>query len=309
MEPFKLTLPNGATLTGLHNLARNSSVSPKHLPLVVGLHGGTFSAQYFDVDANHSASVACKGLGVPFVAINRPGYQNSTPFPIPTGSSYPEEYGRWLHEYILPALWTSFCKPRGCNCMILHTHSLGTTGAVIAAGLYASSPSGGMQHVLGGISISGFGAANQTVGPANTPPPDTETHIVFPPALKEKLMYQPGTTDPAVVARAASLNNPMPVEEARDIEPVWFPNWTRWAAAVKVPVLICLAEKDGMWNGSKEHLAEFTGAFTGSARVDGSIVLGAPHNMEMSYWSKGYYARVFGFGMECAAGIGTKSGA
>lgn len=307
MESFKLTLSNKATLTGLHSLAASSQTSPKHLPLIVGLHGGTFSAQYFDVDTSHTASIASNGLGVPFIAINRPGYKDSTSFTIPSGSTYPEEYGRWLHEFILPVLWTSFGQPRGCNSIILHTHSLGTTGAIVAGALYAQTPPTDRKYVLGGLSISGFGAPHQSHGPPNPPPPDTETHVVFPPALKEQLMYPPGTADPSIYQYGEALNNPLPVEEVR-IEQEWFPSWSRWAAGVAVSVMVCLAGEDKMWKGTREHLAEFTGGFKNSERVDGSIIVGAPHNMEMSYWAKGYYARVFGFGMECAAYIGVKGG-
>jgi len=33
-------------------------------------------------------------------------------------------------------------------------------------------------------------------------------------------------------------------------------------------------------------------------------VPGAPHAIELSYWGQGWYARCFGFAMECAANLG-----
>lgn len=61
-----------------------------------------------------------------------------------------------------------------------------------------------------------------------------------------------------------------------------------------------------MWKGTEEHLRELASAFTKSERVDGTIVEGAPHNMEMSYWARGWYARCFGFALECAASFEQK---
>jgi hypothetical protein len=65
--------------------------------------------------------------------------------------------------------------------------------------------------------------------------------------------------------------------------------------------MIGLAERDQLWKGTDEHVKGFASAFSGSPRVDGSVVRGAPHNLEMSYWAQGWYARSFGFAMECAA--------
>ena len=309
MQPFKATLSNSATLTGLHNLPTRTPTTPTHLPLIVGLHGGTYSAQYFDVDANHTASIASNGLGVPIVAINRPGYQDSTSFyPIPHGSSYPQEYGAWLHQYILPALWSEFGEPYGCNSLVLYCHSLGTTGAVIAASLHAEEPDNAKPYPLAGISISGFGTqrAGQPYRPSHGPDVSPPTSITFPPEVKDSMMLQPGHADPEIYKYTAELNNAMPVEEVVSIESVWLPAWREWAGNVKVPVMVGIAGDDAMWKGTDEHLRDITSAFTGSGRVDGSIVRGAPHNMEMSYWAKGWYARCFGFAMECAVSFAMK---
>lgn len=67
--------------------------------------------------------------------------------------------------------------------------------------------------------------------------------------------------------------------------------------------MIGIASHDRMWSGTKEHLDDFSDCFTKSVRVDGSVIRGAPHNMEMSYWSKGWYARCFGFAMESAVSL------
>lgn len=299
MQSFKITLPNNKLLTGLHSFP--SPIAP-NTPLIVALHGGTYTAKYFDVDTAHTASLASIGLGVPFVAIDRPGYAGSTSFfPIPSDSSYPQELGSWLHQYILPALWKEFGEPSGCSCIVLHSHSLGATGAIIAAGLHAEEAN--KAYPLAGISMSGFGS--QPTGPPPKPPQDPDappaTTITIPPVFKDAVMLQKGLANPEIYKYTEALNQSMPVEEAADIERAWFPKWKEWAASVEVPVMIGLAGSDLMWKGTEDHLREFSLAFTKSARVDGTVVLGAPHNMEMSHWARGWYARCFGFALECAA--------
>jgi hypothetical protein len=136
MQDFTLTLANGATLTGLSNLPTQAPATPKYRPLMVGLHGGSYSASYFDVNDKVTASITSNGLGVPWVAPDRPGYRTSTSFnPIPEGSSYCEMFASWLHRYILPVLWEEFGAPQGCTGLVLLCHSLGVTGGVIAAGM------------------------------------------------------------------------------------------------------------------------------------------------------------------------------
>jgi hypothetical protein len=304
MQSFKITLPNNAVLTGIHNLL--PSTVPNRTPLIVALHGGTYTAKYFDVDTNHTASIASNGLGVPFVAINRPGYKESTSFyPIPDGSSYPEEFGTWLHQFILPAVWSEFGKPSGCNCIVLHCHSLGTTGAIIAASMHAKETN--KSYPLAGISTSGFGSRiGVAFSSPHEPGASQSTPVLFPPEVKDSLMLQEGHADPEIYKHTAGLNHEMPGEEISSVESVWFSKWTVWAEAVEVPIMIGLAGHDLMWKGTEEHLKDYISNFTKSERVDSSIVTGAPHNMELSYWAKGWYARCFGFASECAAGFAQK---
>ncbi|KIW36566.1 uncharacterized protein PV06_11216 [Exophiala oligosperma] len=114
-------------------------------------------------------------------------------------------------------------------------------------------------------------------------------------------MLQKGCADPEIYKYTHQLNHPLPVAEMRSATEVWLPRWRDLAASVVVPVMIGFAGDDLMWKSTEEHLQEFSGAFLRSERVDGCIITGAPHNMEMSYWATGWYARCFGFALECAA--------
>ncbi|KAK5661071.1 hypothetical protein OQA88_10961 [Cercophora sp. LCS_1] len=293
MGSFTLTLANGATLTGWANLPIAPSTYPKYRPLMVGLHGGTYSSDYFHVDEKHTAAIASNALGVPFVAINRPGYKDSTSFdPIPEGSSYHETYGEWLHKFILPAVWGKFGVAQGCNGVVLLAHSLGVSGAVITAALHAHETSEQERkpnYPLAGIIISGLGIQPVRERPADRPPNEIPEFITFPDDLKDDMFIPKGTCDPSIYKHTKRLNLPVPFREVQDAWDVWLPRVrTDWAPHVRAPVMIGLAERDIYWKGTEEHAREFMAAFSASSRVDGSVVKGAPHNMEMSYWSQGW---------------------
>lgn len=300
MQPFRTILPNDAVLTGLHNIPARSSNAGEHRPLVILLHGGTYDSQYFDVDAKYGASFISNALGIPCVAPNRPGYQDSTSlYPIPSDSNFAQEYGRSLHLNILPTVWSEFGEPHGCNSVVLLCHSIATTGAIIAAGLYANESQ--PRYPLCGIICSGFGTQEGWMPSEPLQVGEDIPALFLLPGVKDKMLLQEGLADPVVHEHSHRLNHKTTVEEFKSIRDVWHPSWRELAAAVKVPVMWALAGRDTVWKANHEHLAEIVGAFTRSERVEGSIVLGAPHNIELSYWSHGWYARCFGFALECAA--------
>ncbi|KAF5975946.1 alpha beta hydrolase fold [Fusarium coicis] len=162
MEPFKLSLQDGTVLSGISNIPSSSSTL-EHRPLVVGLHGGSYTSQYFNATPEYSARGISEALSVPFVAIDRPDYRDTTPVgSIPEGSSYPEQWGRRLHDSILPVLWNEYGLSNACTCIVLHCHSLGANGAIVASSLHATSSS--PAYPLGGIVISGFGGTRSLLG-------------------------------------------------------------------------------------------------------------------------------------------------
>lgn len=316
MQSFRLTLANGGTLTGLHNLPDPgtpafTAVVDSNRPLVIAIHGGTYSSTYFDADPKHSASLCSNGLGVPVVSIDRPLYQGSSSFyPSEEGKTYHEALAFWLHQHILPALWTEYGK--GCGSVILHCHSLATPSAVILAGLPAQEQAmgGKAAYPLAGLIISGFGSQNtaQIIGQSKEHPPEPlPEYIDRPVDEKDRRMIPEGTTDPAIYKQSERLHNPMPYTEIADYNSIWADDkWRSLCGKVKVPVMIGIAELDALWVGTEEHVKEFAGGFTASERVDTSLVKGAPHCIELSYWAQGWYARCFGWALECAATYATK---
>ena len=295
MKTFSLTLPNGATLTGRSHLpAPPADGSPATTrALLVGLHGGTYSSLYFDVDANHTAATASDYLSIPFVAIDRPGYEGSTPYDsAPEALTYTTDFGNWLHRFILPAVWTEFGPPNGCTALVLLAHSLGVPGAIIAAANHSQETPAQRKYPLAGLVGSGWGSQSIPPDPANN------LHDI---ATHERMLLPPGTAHPSVYSHTARLLRQMPPEEVGSLATVWLPRWrAEWAPNVRIPLMLAVVEQDPFWLGTDEHLRDWMAAFPNSPRVDGTFLPGAAHNIEMSLWSKGWYARCFGFAYECA---------
>lgn len=304
MEAFKLTLGDNTVLSGILNIPIQQLSRPKYCPLVVGLHGGSYTSQYFDATPSYTASLTSNSLSIPFVAIDRPGYNDSTPVtPIPEGSSFPEEWGIRLHESILPALWAEFGLPNECSCIVLHCHSLGANGAIVAASLHAAASKTSI-YPLGGVVVSGFGSLLKETGGHTAQPNPPPLHINIPVHVKDSTLLLPGTADGQVYTQSQRLDHAMPFDEIASLKTSWLSTWKqKWGANIEVPIMIALAERDHYWDATNEHLQDFAASFPRSTRIDTSIIRAAPHNLELSYWAAGWYARGFGFAVECATSL------
>ena len=306
MEPFTWSFPNGSTVSGILSIPPGSNYEPKFKPLIVGLHGGGYDCQYFDGDSRHTAKIASKGLGVPFIAIDRPCYGGtSSVLPIPPGSSFITESASRLHSHILPHLWTKYGMPEACTCVVLLCHSLGVAVGVATAAAHAKDET--PEYPLGGLIVSGLGHQQHpdAVGATATVEDEPTAFITMPVEVKDKVMFRPGTVDSTILQQSERLNRPVPVTEIDAMIKAWIPQWREtWGAYVTVPVLFAMAELDLYFLGTQEHVEECVQAFPRSKGVEGIVVRGAPHCMELSHWSSGWYARCFGFAIECAATYG-----
>ncbi|KAH7010543.1 hypothetical protein EDB80DRAFT_750857 [Ilyonectria destructans] len=265
METFRLILVD------------NSPSRPKYCPLVVGLHGGSYTSQYFDATLSYTASLISNSLSILFVAIDRPGYNDSTPVtPIPEGYSFPEEWGTWLYKYILPTLWAEFGLPKECSCIVLHYYSLGANSAIVAAPLRAAA-SKTSTYALGGVVVSGFGSLFKETGGHTAHPNPPPSHINIPVHVKGSTLLLPGTADGQVYTQSQHLDHAMPFDE------------------------IASLRTDHYWDSTDEHLQDFAASFPRSDRIDTNIIRAALYNLELSYWAAGWYARSFRFAIECVA--------
>jgi pimeloyl-ACP methyl ester carboxylesterase len=75
--PFTHTTADGREFTGRTNVGRDLAAR-SGAPLVIALHGGTYSSQYFDIPG-HSLLDNASALGIPVIALDRPNYGGSSP--------------------------------------------------------------------------------------------------------------------------------------------------------------------------------------------------------------------------------------
>ncbi|OJK04297.1 hypothetical protein ASPACDRAFT_55794 [Aspergillus aculeatus ATCC 16872] len=307
MQPFRIKLSNDGTVTGFHSIPPASAPHLRYRPLIVALHGGCYDSQYFKGIPGYSAQLSSEAFRVPFVAIDRPSYGGtSSILPVPEGTNFYQETGRWLHQYILPRIWSNFGVPNDCNCIVLLSHSLGVMGGIIAAALHAQDDA--PLYPLGGFIASGMGNTQSPALKTSSPPFVTieADHVRFPAETKDAVMFRPGTAAAEVLELCERLNATSPLADLVEFPTTWLPVWKEtWASQVLVPVMFALVEDDPFFIADAGELDTCVRAFTRSVRVDGSLVRGAPHCMELGYWSQGWYARCFGFAMECAASMAT----
>lgn len=330
-KSFALRLCNGATLTGIAHIPVASVVAhqmPK--PLLVGLHGATCSAYTWDVSPSYTASTASDMSGIPFVAFNRPNYLDSEGWIVDrTGAAdtsqnsfgrhvnsegYFAEEARWCHEYIFPALWTQFAVPNGCTAMVTTSHSMSVPATVIAAGMYASQSSKTVPYIWSGMILSGFGVeATQTRTevsakratddlPPNPLPPGQDSSIHAPPFSfgdKQDLMLGPeGLGDPVLRPLISQQTTPFLLGEIMDMATIWPHKAAGYQSAVRLRVLYGLGSHDWVWRANTRAVNEFLQGFTSSERVEGAVVQGASHAIELSPVSTGWWMRCCGWAIE-----------
>lgn len=303
MESFKLTLSNQGTVSGAHSILKTTSSLLRNRPLIVSLHGGCYDHQYFDALPGYSASTASNAFGVPFVTIDRPSYGGtSSVLPVPRDSDFTTESAFMMHRFILPRLWSEFGQPNGCNSIVLLSHSLGVIVGVATAALHGRDEQ--PAYPLAGLIASGMGdtqSASMRGKTVSYPQVDND-HALMAVEGKDAVMFKPGTYDPEMLNESERLNAVAPIPELVEFPTKWMAVWKeKWAPAVKVPVMYSLVDDDPFFVVNQEELDRCVKAFTSSSRAEGSLILGAPHCVELSYWAQGWYAPCFGFAMECSA--------
>lgn len=282
-------------ISGIYYLPSTVSESATDRPLILLIHGGTCSAHNFDVSPSLTASSAADYFSFPLVSINRPGYLGSTPLPIPEGSTFHKELGKFNHEHLFPALWQKYGLAQGCTALVPISHSLGSPGLIIAAGLHAVESQS--RYPLAGFAFSGWGIH---AAPQSLPPPPDDPNQKLPWKSLIMLGYPEHHCAPQDAHDAlATQDQPIASDEMSDLlSGLWRKYWRTYSDAITVPIMYGLSEHDLFWDGSLSHLKEMEASFPNCPRFDGSLLLGAPHAIEWSWMSQAWYARCFGFAAE-----------
>ena len=255
-------------------------------PLVIAIHGGTYTSKYFDV-AGHSLLERANRNGIPAIAIDRYGY-GGTPFI--NDMSILGQAAALRHD--LETVWND--HGGDATGVVLIGHSI---GAAITLGV-ASDP-GGLP--LLGIAISGIGVRTPgTHSQMWNSLPDLPT-VEMPGAIKDQLMFgAPGSYASEMPEASHVADAPVPKAELVDIVGSWQQQAAAVCACVAVPVHYRQAEHDNLWIVAPEEIDAFASRFTHSARVDAAMMRNTGHCMDIHSISSALHLQQLGFALQCA---------
>lgn len=258
-------------------------------PLVVAIHGGSYTSAYFDVPG-HSLLERAAMNQIPILALDRPGY-GSTPI-LTEGEAGIWGQARHLTRALKEA-WETFGA--GTRGIVLIGHSIG--GAIAAT--IASAPDG---LPLLGLAVSGVGLHTPTGhGPMWNALPQ-QPHADLPAEIKDNFMFGPeGSFDPESRARSHQADAPAVRAELIDIVGSWNEQVLDVLGKIKVPVHYRQADGDHLWIVSEDEVQGFARALTHSPRVDAALMCGTGHCMDFHTVGRALHLQQLGFAVQCAA--------
>lgn len=275
-------------LSGRHRLVEGT-VAPR-TPLVVAIHGGTYTSAYFDVPGASLMDRAAAN-GIPIVAPDRPGYVGS-PLLLPGEGTV-----RGQAQALTKALKDGWQRYGAGTCgIVLIGHSIG--GAIAAT--MAGEPDG---LPIIGLALSGVCM--------NTPPehkplweslPDVPI-VEMPAEAKAQFMFGPeGSFDASMPALSAAVAGAgAPKAELVDIVSTWSANAPATLGRIRIPVHYRQAEVDRLWICGQGEVDSFARALANATRVDAAMMRNTGHCMDLHHVGPSLQLQQLAFALQCAA--------
>jgi pimeloyl-ACP methyl ester carboxylesterase len=276
----RVVLVDGVPMSGLVALADE----PK--AVVVAFHGGASTAAYFDCPGHPDLSLLRTGAdqGYTMVALDRPGYGSSAPYP--DAMARPEQRVAMAFGAIDKILGGN---PRGAG-LVLLGHSAGCELAVrLAADERAEH-----DDVLG-LELAGTGVEYHL---ATADILKAATATQRPTGLRD-ILWQPTDLypDDVLSGMTNSTSGAMyEVEMTRSWPQQDFP---ALAARVRVPVQFTVAEHERVWRSDPETLARIGAMFSSAPQFAINEQTDTGHNISLSINAAAYHRNVLSFVDEC----------
>jgi pimeloyl-ACP methyl ester carboxylesterase len=258
--------------------------APNPRAVIVAIHGGGTTALYFDCPGHPESSFLRAGVGQGFtvVALDRPGYGSSAPYP--EAMSHPEQRVQLAYSAVGRILGE---KRRGAG-VFLMGHSGGCELTMRMAADERGSD-------LLGIELAGTG---RHYHPAAREMLKTATRDHRPAGLRE-LLWHPTDLYPSEVLSGATVYPGAPAYEDQMVS-----NWARQdfaalAPAVRVPVQFSVAEHEKVWQNDASAMAEIAELFSSAPRFVVHHQSGAGHNISLGHTASAYHSTVLSFAEEC----------
>ncbi|RFA22742.1 alpha/beta fold hydrolase [Subtercola boreus] len=285
--PFTHTTQDARTFTG-----RTNGVKPAAgVPLVVALHGGTYSSMYFDIPG-YSLLERGAGAGVPIIALDRPNYEGSSP--LESDDSIILANAEVL-DAAIGEIWAQYGGE--ASGVVLVGHSI---GGAIATAIAANRPVWPLQ----GLATSGclVRVPAESAGAWAALPPIPMIDLPVP--LKDQLMFGPvGTYADDMPAASHPSNTLVPKAELLDITGGWIDRRGETCGRITVPVFHRQGEFDNLWVTNQNEIDEYRAGFTSAASLDIELVPGSGHCIDFHTPSKGFEDAELAFAKSVAAPV------
>jgi pimeloyl-ACP methyl ester carboxylesterase len=265
-----------------------SNAAPAPQPLIIAVHGGTYSSLYFDVPG-YSLFGQAAAAGVAILAPDRPGYGESVELPESRSTL------RGNAEFLKQALGLAWTQYRGtAQGIVLVAHSIGAAISMMVAGEKLDWP-------LLGLAISGVGL--------RTPPGHREAwaalpatyRVEIPSGLKDQVMFgPPGSFDEGMPIGSHIADTPAPKAELVDIVSTWHDQVAEVASRITVPVHYRQGEFDGLWIVGESEVTGFKDALVNSPEVDARLMPGVGHCIDFHRNGAVFQNQQLAFAMQCA---------
>jgi pimeloyl-ACP methyl ester carboxylesterase len=252
--------------------------------VVVAFHGGASTAAYFDCPGHPRLSLLRLGaeLGYTMIALDRPGYGSSAPYP--DAMADPDQRVALAYGVV-----DKLASARGAGLFLLG-HSAGCELAVRMAVDERAADAALIGLELAGTGAQYSDAAAEMMKTAST------SHR--PTGLRD-LLWQPAHLYPPDVL--SGMTNSV---SGAGYEVDMTGNWPRQdfpalAPRIAVPVQFSVAEYERVWQSDPQTLAQIGAMFTASPRFVLNEQIGTGHNISLSHSAAAYHLKVMSFVEEC----------
>lgn len=276
----RVVLVDGVPMSGLVAAVNEARA------VIVALHGGASTAAYFDCPGHPRLSLLRIGaaLGFTVVALDRPGYGSSAPYP--DAMQQPDRRVALAYDAVEKVLGDG---SRGAG-LFLIGHS---AGCELAVRMTASEKAA--EASLLGLSLAGTGLR---YGDQAAEMMKTATATRRPVGLRE-LLWQPAHLYPPEALSGITNSSGGAQYEVETTK-----NWPRHdfpalAAQVRVPVQFVVAEHERVWRKDPDSLADIAAVFTAAPRFVLDEQPDAGHNISLSVSAAAYHLKVLSFVEEC----------
>lgn len=266
---------------------RSNGVQPCSGPLLVAIHGGTYSSAYFDLPGRSFLQRASAN-GIAALAIDRPGYGTSPML----ASERMNIAGQ--ADFLVDALGDVWERSESSGSgVVLVGHSIGAAIAATVASLAPSWP-------LIGLAISGVGL---TTNPGDHEMwqslPDLPM-VDMPAAIKDEVMFgPPGSFADDMPAASHVANAPVPKAELLSITGEWHSVASDVLGRIEVPVHYRQAQHDRLWVVDQSEIDGFAAALSRSPLVDARMMPGVGHCIDFHLSGAAFQLQQLGFALEC----------